>query len=151
MNTFAARILAAAGVAALAVSCAQIHPQAITKLPPLPHWTNSLGMVFIPAPVAGVKFSIYETRVQDFAGFAATNPKLDGTNWNHAFYHGATPVSVGPDYPVVNVSWRDAASFCDWLTRTEQAVGRISTRQIYRLPTDEEWSCLLYTSPSPRD
>jgi formylglycine-generating enzyme len=33
--------------------------------------------------------------------------------------------------PVVNVSWNDAAAFCDWLTRREKAV--------YRLPTEAEW------------
>ena len=33
--------------------------------------------------------------------------------------------------PVVNVSWNDAAAFCEWLTRREKAV--------YRLPTEAEW------------
>jgi formylglycine-generating enzyme required for sulfatase activity len=35
------------------------------------------------------------------------------------------------DAPVVNVSWRDAVAFCEWLTRQE---GRR-----YRLPTEAEW------------
>lgn len=83
---------------------------------------------------------MYETRVKDFAAFAATNPKLDGTNWSHALYHGMTPVSAGDDYPVVNVSWNDAEHFCEWLTEAEQRAGKISTNEVYRLPTDVEWS-----------
>jgi formylglycine-generating enzyme required for sulfatase activity len=103
-------------------------------------WTNSLGMIFVPVPHTGTQFSIYETRVKDFAAFAMTNPKLNGTNWNHALYHGVTPVSTGPDFPVVNVSWNDAQAFCIWLTKTEQQEGKITTNQFYRLPTDAEWS-----------
>lgn len=104
------------------------------------HWTNSLGMVFVSIPRTKVLFSIYETEVRFFTVFAATRPKLDGTNWNHAFYHGVTPVSTGPDFPVVNVSWNDAQAFCEWLTRKERAAGEISAQQLYRLPTDTEWS-----------
>ncbi|HEV2695286.1 MAG TPA: SUMF1/EgtB/PvdO family nonheme iron enzyme [Verrucomicrobiae bacterium] len=140
MKFFAARILALAGVVSLAVSCAQIRPATVQKISSFPRWTNSLGMIFVPVPDATVKFSIYETRVRDFAAFAATNPTLDGTNWDHALYHGVTPVSIGPDYPMINVSWQDAVGFCKWLTKTERAAGKISASQSYCLPTDEEWS-----------
>ncbi|MGD2087154.1 MAG: SUMF1/EgtB/PvdO family nonheme iron enzyme [Candidatus Aminicenantes bacterium] len=36
-----------------------------------------------------------------------------------------------PDQPVVGVSWKDAAAFCDWLSR--------KTNKRYRLPTEAEW------------
>ncbi len=140
MHRTATRILFALIVAALAISCAQIRPPAENTSPRLSRWTNRLGMVFVSVPHTQVSFSIWETRVKDFAAFAATNPKLDGTNWNHAFYHGVTPVSAGPDFPVVDVSWNDANNFCAWLTTAERAAGRISAKQFYRLPTDEEWS-----------
>ncbi len=35
------------------------------------------------------------------------------------------------DHPVVNVSWKDAVAFCDWMSRKE--------RRQYRLPTEAEW------------
>lgn len=43
---------------------------------------------------------------------------------------------VGSQHPVVNVSWNDAAAFCDWLNHQpdEVAAGRY-----YRLPTEAEW------------
>ena len=97
-------------------------------------------MVFVPVPSAKVAFSIYETRVRDFSAFATADVKLDGTDWDYALYHGVTAVSPGPDFPVVNVSWNDATAFCAWLTKAERSAGRISGRQCYRLPTDEEWS-----------
>lgn len=103
-------------------------------------WTNSLGMGFVPVAGTQVWFAIYETRVRDFAAFAATQPRLDGTNWNHARYHGLTPVSMGPDYPVVEVSWNDAQGFCRWLTQTERSAGSLPADMKYRLPTDAEWS-----------
>lgn len=41
---------------------------------------------------------------------------------------------AGPFAPVVNVSVRDAASYCAWLTRRDAAGA------IWRMPTDEEWT-----------
>src|SRR6516165_2934866 len=102
-------------VTVVVVTCGVVRSPADQLAENPVRWTNSMGMVFVPVPHTTVSFSIYETRVKDFAAFAETNPKLDGTNWNHAFYHDVTPVSAGPDYPVVNVSWNDASEFCSWL------------------------------------
>ena len=136
MNEFAAKILfTAVGVA---ICCAWAEAQ--NDLPVKNRWTNDLGMIFVPVPHTVILFSVYETRVRDFAAFVATHPQLDGTNWNHALYHNQTPVSAGPDFPVVNVSWNDARAFCAWLTKTERQAGTISGKEIFRLPTDAEWS-----------
>jgi len=118
----------------------RLHANAMRQNSDVVRWTNSLGMIFIPVPETNVKFSIHETRVKDFAQFAETMPELDGTNWSHALYHGVTPVSAGPEFPVMNVSWNDASAFCAWLTERERTTGVISTNELYRLPTDAEWS-----------
>jgi hypothetical protein len=55
------------------------------------HFVNrSVGFLRPALHGTVVSFSIYETQVKLFPLFAATNPKLDGTNWNHAFYHNTT-------------------------------------------------------------
>jgi len=138
MKRFAAMLVPVL-LAGCVASTTAVRAQAI-PLAEASRWTNSLGMVFVSVAQSNIWFSIYETRVRDFAVFAATQPKLDGTNWNHALYHGVTPVSDGPDFPVVNVSWNDAQAFCTWLTRKERSAGKIPTTAFYRLPTDEEWS-----------
>lgn len=140
INAITTRPLLLLAGALLATSCVHkpVVPHAGSKVPN--RWTNSLGMVFVPVPHTDVAFSVFEARVKDFAVFAAVHPDLDGTNWHHAFYHGVTPVSTGPDDPVVNVSWNDGRAFCTWLTETERQNGKISSKQFYRLPTDAEWS-----------
>jgi len=54
------------------------------------------------------------------------------TGWNQ-------PVKDYMNHPVVNVSWNDAVSFCEWLTETERAAGRITRQQEYRLPSEAQW------------
>ncbi len=93
--------------------------------------SNSLGMRF--APVGNIFFSIWLTRVQDFAAFA-TATGYKGTAWQDPGFKQA------PDHPVVNVSWNDANQFCLWLTEKEHHEGILSASQEYRLPTDLEWS-----------
>jgi formylglycine-generating enzyme required for sulfatase activity len=142
--------------AILFVSCAPIRPPAGNYRTGSTRWTNSLGLVFVAVPGTKVSFSIWETRVKDFASFAATHPKLDGTNWNRARYHNVTPVSAGPDHPVVNVSWNDANAFCALLTERERRAGIIPAGAMYRLPTDAEWSWAVgigdrETNGTPKD
>jgi serine/threonine protein kinase len=93
-------------------------------------WTNSLNMKFVP--VAGVAALVgeHEVRLIDYHTFAAeTKRPIIPTEFDQ-----------GDNHPVVNVSWTDAKAFCDWLTKREQAEGKLGLRQRYRLLTDSEWS-----------
>ena len=101
-------------------------------------FTNSLGMKFVPLAGTKVRFCIWETRVQDYAAYAAANAGVD-ESWKNLRV-------VEPDFkqteahPVVMVNWNDANAFCAWLTKKEQAEGKIKAGEKYRLPTDAEWS-----------
>ncbi len=91
-------------------------------------FTNSLGMKFVPVPGTDTLFCIWETRVQDYAAYAAANSGVDD-EWKDYEYKGHKQT---PDHPVVNVSWEDATKFCEWLSKKDGVT--------YRLPTDHEWS-----------
>lgn len=98
---------------------------------------NSLGMKFVPVritrgPTAGhrVLFSIWETRIQDYAAFVDATQ----TSWS-----GRPPGSDGL-LPAGTLSWDNAQQFCAWLTTRERQMGRISANEMYRLPSDHEWS-----------
>ena len=96
-------------------------------------FVNSLGMEFVTVPGANVLFGICDTRVRDYAAYAAANLGVDG-KWKRPGFDQTE------DDPVVNVNWADAKSFCKWLTQKEQKEGKIAEDQEYRLPTDKEWS-----------
>ena len=97
---------------------------------------NSLGMKFVPVRITGgptdgktLLFSVWETRVQDYAAFAAEDSSI-GSAWKGLIGQG---VSQANDHPVINVPWEDAVKFCEWLSKKE--------RVPCRLPSDHEWSC----------
>jgi len=126
-----------------------LAPIAATKATP---WENSLGMKFVPVPGTPVLFSIWDTRVQDFevfvnlSGYNATKDmfSLQADGWKQRGDTWRSPgFPQGPTHPVCGVSWDDAKAFCEWLTKKEQAEGRIGRRQSYRLPTDAEWSAAI--------
>jgi len=100
---------------------------------PLKAFTNTLGMKFVPVSGTDVQFCIWETRVKDYAAYAAANTGVNAS-WK-------SPGFKQEDmHPVVKVSWNDANAFCAWLTKQELAEGKIKAGQKYRLPTDAEWS-----------
>jgi formylglycine-generating enzyme required for sulfatase activity len=101
-------------------------------------FVNSLGMKFVPVPGMQTLFSVWDTRVQDYAAYAGAK-KLKDRSWVMEQQDGV-PVSREPDYPVVGVNWDDAKAFCQWLTEKESAEGKLPKGMQYRLPTDEEWS-----------
>ena len=106
------------------------HPKKIT---PPKAFANTLGMKFVSVPGTKVQFCIWETRVKDFAAYAAANEGVDDS-WKN-FGYGFTQTKT---HPVVHVDWNEANDFCAWLTKKELADGKIKKGEKYRLPTDEE-------------
>jgi len=95
---------------------------------PAQSWTNSLGMKFVP--LGSIRISVWETRVQDYEVFS----RATGHHYESADF------PQGPTHPVVRVNWFDANAFCKWLTDKEHDDNLLDDRQVYRLPTDLEWS-----------
>ena len=117
------------------------EPKVAGKKPTPPKaFTNTLGMKFVPVKGTDVQFSIWETRVKDYAAYAAANAGVDESWKNFGRGIRARGFKQADTHPVVNVSWEDAQAFCEWLTKKELAEGKIKAGQKYRLPTDAEWS-----------
>ncbi len=119
-------------------------------------FTNSLGMVFKSIPGTTVQYSIWETRVGDFAAFVeATHyepeeemPVLKAPDHTRRTWRSPGFVQE-TNHPVVQVSWLDAQAFCRWLTEREHVLKAIGTNQEYRLPTDAEWTRAAGTGRYP--
>ncbi len=112
-------------------------PATATKDAP---FMNSLGMKFVPVPITGgptdgqrVLFSVWETRVQDYEVFVKeTGRELVKPDFDQA-----------PTHPAVGVTWEDTTAFCAWLTERERKAGKLGASEVYRLPSDHEWSCAV--------
>ena len=94
---------------------------------------NSLGMVFVRIPEPRGWFSVWETRIHDYEVFVKEG------HWGR-LWPMKPEFDQATNHPVVNVSWEDAKDFCIWLTQKERSMERLLTNQVYRLPTDLEWS-----------
>ena len=93
-------------------------------------WKNSLGMEFIPL-ASDAMVGACEVRIKDYrAFFSSKNPKQrEPRSWkNH------------DEYPIANISRQEAERFAQWLTQKERQSGLITEKDVYRLPSDEEWS-----------
>jgi formylglycine-generating enzyme required for sulfatase activity len=93
---------------------------------------NTLGMVLRPLEgAAPALIGEHEVRVQDYEAGA----KALGKPWDRR-----PTFTFADTHPIMNVTWKDAVQFCEWLTQRERAAGLIGPRDRYRLPTDLEWS-----------
>lgn len=135
MKPLALRWLLIPGLFALLPSAQAQQPLPSAKNTPVAAATkdtpfvNSLGMKFVPVAGTKVLFSVWETRVQDFAAFSKEMKR-------EAEKEIETPgFPQGPTHPAVMMTWVDAVAFCARLSKKEG-------RQ-YRLPTDIEWSAAM--------
>ena len=100
---------------------------------PVEGYVNSLGMKFVRVPGILTQVCVWETRVQDYAEFAATDQGVN-SRWQRPGFKQAD------SHPVTHVSLEDARAFCEWLTERELAARQLRPGQRYRLPTDAEWT-----------
>ena len=113
------------------------NPAAATKDAP---FVNSLGMKFVPVPITGgptdgkrVLFSIWETRVQDYEAFATETKR----EWPKPALRQGRDASGG----------QCELGGCDGLLRVAHGAraqgGQARRKEVYRLPSDHEWSCAV--------
>jgi serine/threonine protein kinase len=155
-NPIAQRPASSAPVVVAVTSAPAITPPPKTNLPPAvlhPQaghaWTNTLGMRFAPLAGTTALLSIWETRVSDYKSFVASADDTNNLKWRNPEYANVD------SNPVVFISFDNAVSFCAWLTTNEQSKGSLTNNQIYRLPTDREWSQAVglgvETGDTPKD
>ncbi len=142
---------------------------------------NSLGMKFIPfadSPEGIVLGCEHETRTKDYADFIASGDykmedsgggyweRSNADDWKSSIDESTRlPVGRGKEgteaeiktstHPVCSVSYIDAQAFCAWLTKRERGLDLIGQKDVYRLPTDAEWSLMVglgeETGSTPRE
>jgi formylglycine-generating enzyme required for sulfatase activity len=80
-----------------------------------------------------VKDSGYKTDAEkgENPGAWGWNPDKKAFGFNAKYSWRDAGFEQSDEHPVVNVSWNDAAAFCQWLSKKES--------KAYRLPTEAEW------------
>ncbi len=93
------------------------------------------------------------------ASTQVTNAQYRAYNADHSSGNHDGLSLDGPDQPVVNISWQEAALYCNWLseqeglepfyTTTKGFVAGVNPQSVgYRLMTEAEWSWLARTTPA---
>jgi len=111
-------------------------PSATLNMAPIAPGTFQMGSPTInnsTQPVHQVTLSVpfwmgkYEVMQAEYQSVLGSNPSYFASGPN------------APLRPVEQVSWNSAVAYCQALTATEQAAGRVPAGYQYRLPTEAEW------------
>ena len=96
---------------------------------------------FLPVLGAAENVSVAYTPVTnaEYAKFIKSSGHSAPSDWN-----GGKMPKGRENYPVVNVSYEDAAAYCEWLTAKDSAAK-------YRLPTEKEWEMAAGHMPKDAD
>ena len=134
----------------------EMNPLHVGRALPGRKSANELGHTFVPVDgLPNVLFSTWETRVKDFEQFVKETGHdmrgLEPYNADKTRTWQAPGFEQSGDHPVVLISRQDARDFCDWMTKKERASGRLLPGQVYRLPTDREWSAAMGVLNEPGD
>ncbi|TGR65731.1 hypothetical protein EN837_23020 [bacterium M00.F.Ca.ET.194.01.1.1] len=81
--------------------------------------------------VDGFKIGLYPVANRAYAAFVRETGRL----WRSP----DSDVAERQSAPAVDLTWRDAHAYCEWLTLKWRSEGRISVDEIVRLPTEPEW------------
>ena len=88
----------------------------------------------------GNEFAVEVTLTQ---GFWLAETELTQAQWRNVMmtvpWKGQDDVKEGDDFPASFISHDDAAAFCQKLTKTELAAGRLPKGWIFGLPTSAQW------------
>jgi len=110
-------------------------PNPLLNMVPIAPGTFQMGQVGVygAEPVHQVTLTApfwmgkYEVTQAQYQAVMGSNP---------SYFAGAPNA---PQRPVERVSWNNAVAYCQALTATEQAAGRVPAGYQYRLPTEAEW------------
>lgn len=118
------------------------------KKEPSGTFTNSLGMKMIWVKPGAVQGRAWEwdrrqyrdggVRMLQVNGYFLSATETTQAQW--AAVMGGNPSQFrGNNLPVEQVSWNDAAAFCQRLTASERQAGKLPKGFVYALPTESQW------------
>lgn len=115
---------------------------------PVPETNVSLAEFLGLVPLFSISRFLVTNRQYEAFTIAGGYSELHRHCWTMAGWESKGQ-RVGPEnysemlclsnHPRVGVNWYEAVAFCRWITKAFRGLGRISDREIIRLPTEAEW------------